>query len=388
MGEKEKASINEYGEISVSDFSVNRDIRPTELPFPTNSETERSRFSVATITLAVALITISSLVLMIVGFLVLIQGSPSSDDPILAGFSTLDTTTRTITTTLAASPTLPGIARPKLPSPSPSNVADLDRVLVPAGDFLRGSSREDIQKFVELLCPDYPDSWCREDAFEDELSRTEIREPDTDVYYISSRTGSVNSFYIDRHEVTNAEYVLCVESGVCAPPRRTGGNPRLQYYGDARYANYPVIYVSWSDAQTYCRWVEGRLPTGEEWEKAARGTDGRWWPWGNERPSTQVNFRRPGQEAANEEKDGTRLRGGDVMPVMTYAEDVSPYGVWDMAGNVMEWVATRYSSDRYEIRGGSWNTGSFTTRAASRVAASVESTFFDVGFRCVYDISP
>lgn len=275
----------------------------------------------------------------------------------------------------------------KTSTPLPTAV-NLDRILIPTGNFTRGSSREDIRRFVELLCSDYPDSWCREDAFEDELPRTEILKPNADIYYIQSRTSSAKAFYIDRHEVTNTEYAQCVNAGVCTRPQSRGSNPRRLYFGNTQYADYPVIYVTWNDAFTYCRWVGGRLPTADEWEKAARGTDGRLWPWGDEKPTTQANFRRPGQEAANEEKDGATLIGGSVKPVMSYPKDISPYEVWDMAGNVMEWVNTRYSADRYEIRGGSWNTGSFTTRTASRVAAAGEEAYFDVGFRCAYDAVP
>ena len=265
--------------------------------------------------------------------------------------------------------------------PSPSN-----QVFVGAGTFIRGSTRADIQSVLDQLCPGYTDSWCRESSFEDELSISEVPNPEADVFYIENHQVYRDSFYMDRYEVTNADYARCVAAGVCTPPEQVGNNPRHLYFKDPRYADCPVIYVAWHDAQTYCAWAGGRLPTADEWEKAARGTDGRWWPWGNRSPANEANFRRPGQGAAAEED--TTLIGGDPAPVGSFPGDSSPYGVMGMAGNVMEWVDAWYGPDRREIRGGSWNTGSFALRAAGRTGRDPYVSYFDLGFRCAYDAGP
>ncbi len=253
--------------------------------------------------------------------------------------------------------------------------ADLAYVLIPAGSMRYGSTRADVNAVVAQLCSDYTESdpWCLAAAFEDET-------PASDVY--------VDSFYIDLYEVTNADYALCVTGGACSPPEREGANPRHEYYYDPGYADYAVVYVTWHDAQAYCTWVGGRLPTAHEWEKAARGDDGRWWPWGNTKPTYEANFRVPGADAAAEED--ARLVGGDIQPVGSYSEDRSPYGIMDMSGNVMEWVDAMHpdGGNKRQIRGGSWNTGSFSTRAASLVGVGPNRAFFDVGFRCARDAGP
>ena len=239
---------------------------------------------------------------------------------------------------------------------------------------------------VSQLCPDYADSWCRESSFEDELSASEVPDPKANVYYIGNHEIYLDGFHIDRYEVTNAQYALCVEAGACAPPASAGTNLRHSYFRDPRCANYPVIYVTWYNARDYCTWVGERLPTAAEWEKAARGTDGRWWPWGNGVPTSEANFRRPGNSAADE-KD-TTLVGGDPAPVGSYPADRSPYDAMDLAGNVMEWVDGEHGPGKCEIRGGSWNTGSFALRAAGRTGRYPYESFFDVGFRCARDGGP
>ena len=128
------------------------------------------------------------------------------------------------------------------------------------------------------------------------------------------------------------------------------------------------------------------MPTADEWEKAARGTTGDWWPWGDGEPYGLANFRLPGATAARE-SDASRT-GGDLEPVGSFPDDRSAYDVWDMAGNVMEWVDSWYGPDRREIRGGSWNTGSYHVRAANRAGRAASEVFFDVGFRCAYDVKP
>ena len=191
-------------------------------------------------------------------------------------------------------------------------------------------------------------------------------------------------FYIDKYEVTNAQYAACVQARKCTPPHDTSSSSRKDYYGNTAYQDYPVIQVDWSQAKAYCEWRGGRLPTEAEWEKAARGTDGRTYPWGNEEPNdTLLNYY------------GTV---GDTTSVGSYPKGASPYGVMDMAGNVWEWVSSDYKPYPYKaddgredllsnnnkvIRGGSWNDFVNLTHATFRDYGSPIFNDFIVGSRCV-----
>ncbi len=281
------------------------------------------------------------------------------------GVTPSDTPTRTSTPTRTTTPT-PTATPTRTPEARPWH----DQVLVPGGQFIKGSSSDEIQDVVNQLCAAYTDSWCTTSSFEDESPRSQIY---------------VGDFYIDRYEVTNEQYAQCVDFGPCDLPQTSGVNPRHGDYYESQFARRPVIYVTWDDAQKYCEWIGGRLPTADEWEKAARGTDGRLYPWGNWAPSAEANYRRPGTSSATNE-DSTRV-GGDPAPVGSYPYDRSPFDVMDMAGNVMEWVDTWYGSGKREIRGGSWNTGIWTTRAANRVPALPDGSYFDIGFRCAWDFA-
>jgi len=253
-------------------------------------------------------------------------------------------------------------------SPPPAS----DQALIPAGVFFQGSSEADVEWVRSNLCAGYKETWCTNSGFENELPQQEIY---------------LDAFVIDRYEVTNAEYRQCVDAGACAWPQTEGVNPRRRYFADPAHADYPVVYVTWYDADNYCRWIGGRLPTAWEWEKAARGEDGRWWPWGNWVPDGEANFRQPGEATAYEEHD--RLTGGDLAPGDRYPGDRSVYGVMNMAGNVMEWVGSLYKdTNKYEIRGGSWNTGSYSLRAASRASRMPDKFYYDLGFRCAADARP
>ncbi len=176
-------------------------------------------------------------------------------------------------------------------------------VQVPAGPFWMGCNEQ-----VEKKCP------------KDE-------EPYHEIY--------LDAFSIDRVEVTNAEYQDCVRAGKCQGRENDDSSSkdkdRFQGFDGDRQ---PMIGVSWEDARNYCEWAGKRLPTEAEWEKAARGTDGRIYPWGNEKPDcTKANFR------------GCR---GNTLPVGSKPSDASPYGVLDMAGNTWEWVADWYDKSYYQ----------------------------------------
>ena len=195
----------------------------------------------------------------------------------------------------------------------------------------------------------------------------------------------LRSFWIDQTEVTNGQYAHCVEQRVCQPPQRIASYSIPDYYGNAEYDQYPVIYVNWDDADTFCRWAGRRLPTEAEWERAARGTDERIYPWGDQAPQAGLlNY---------------NLRVGDTAPVGSYPAGASPYRVMDMAGNVAEWVSDWYDPAYYSesaysdpggpiatkyrvVRGGSWLDNQYSVRAGLRHFYPPDSAFINLGFRC------
>lgn len=197
---------------------------------------------------------------------------------------------------------------------------------------------------------------------------------------------NLNTYWIYQTEVTNAMYARCVIFGVCQRPSKPGSNSRDVYYDNPDYANYPVIYVSWFDAKTYCEWAGDRLPIEAEWEKAARGTDGRIYPWKGDIDCTKANYW---------DIIGGCL--GDTSAVNSYLTGISPYGALNMSGNVWEWVADWYADKYYfypenlpsgtqrVVRGGAWDSNSQRLRTANRAGYDPSVKDYDIGFRCMHD---
>lgn len=178
----------------------------------------------------------------------------------------------------------------------------------------------------------------------------------------------VDSFWIDKTEVTNKMYSLCVTAGKCQQPTNLSSSTHPDYYGNSEFDNYPVVYINWDMAETYCEWRSARLPTNTEWEKAARGTDERLYPWGNESANTSLlNY---------------NSQFGDTTAVGSFPDGASVYGVLDLAGNVWELV-NNGNGNIHGIRGGSWYMMNAVDSIQENIAYPNEEVQFDIGFRCV-----
>jgi len=195
----------------------------------------------------------------------------------------------------------------------------------------------------------------------------------------------LDAYYIDKYEVTNAKYKACVNTDVCDPPKDSSSITRSNYYGNPEFDDYPVIHVDWNMSKTYCEWRGAQLPTEAQWEKAARGTDGRTYPWGNDSPySNLLNYNN---------------NVGDTTEVGKYPAGASVYGVLDMAGNVWEWVMDWYDASYYAsspslnpqgpssgdtrvLRGGAWDFNDVNARSADRYWYDPADSYDFIGFRC------
>lgn len=237
------------------------------------------------------------------------------------------------------------IPTPGIVDPQVSPVDGMQMVHIPAGEFIMGS-----------------------DYFEED------EKPAHRVY--------LDAYWIDQFEVTNQQYAICMDENGCSPP--------LSYFwlddhfSDPEYARHPVTGASWENAAAYCAWAGRRLPTEAEWEKAARGSFGQTYPWGEQISCEHANF---------------HPCTGDLLRVGSFEEGKSPYGAYDMAGNVMEWVADWYGRDYYErtpfenpqgpesgrirvYKGGSWANRNEAVRASNRFEFMTSIPYRQIGFRC------
>lgn len=274
--------------------------------------------------------------------------------------------------------------------PLPATVPEEDSmVLIPSGLFLMGSPEGS-------------------DSFSDERPQ---------------RTVFLSSFWIDRYEVTNAQYERFVTATGHRPPENPNPTVTLWERGHplAGSERHPVVNVSWQDAVTYCQWAGKRLPTEAEWEKAARGTDGRLYPWGDEWDLKRANSASYWAGRTIEFKDGkewkafwvtgegeriSKERGlkGEVLtlPIGSFPEGASPYGLLDMAGNASEWVQDWFEPYYYlkapqtdpkgpagvllkVVRGGSWLKPAKSLRTADRDYGFPDDRPSGTGFRCAKD---
>ena len=151
----------------------------------------------------------------------------------------------------------------------------------------------------------------------------------------------LDAYYIDMYEVTNARYRQCADAGVCTPPTDVASPTRSSYYDNPEFDEFTVMFVSWYMARTYCSWRGTELPTEAQWEKAARGTDGRTFAWGEEIDCQHANYYR---------QEGIEFVDcvGDTTRIGSYENGRSPYGAYDMTGNVWEWVADWYGNIYYQ----------------------------------------
>ncbi len=243
--------------------------------------------------------------------------------------------------------------------------------------FLMGSTGQDVLEAVADCAREPLGGRCKEELFSDE-------EPEHRV--------TLSAYWLDRTEVTVADYDRCVKLRHCRAPSYSQGAERF------RKARYPVTFVRWRDARNYCRFRGGRLPTEAEWERAARGSTGRRYPWGSFYNSHRVNHGRLGL-------DRTDARDGyaELAPVGSFPSGKTPDGFLDLAGNVAEWVEDRYAT-RYPdgavtnpkgpalgatgtgsarvVRGGNFADPSAWLRGAARTGVEPDTQAPYFGFRC------
>jgi len=258
---------------------------------------------------------------------------------------------------------------------------------VPGGTFVMGSTPPQMAHGIELCELEVRATQCHDGDFIG-MIRAEG----------AAHAVTISTFDLDRTEVTVADYMRCVSDAACAPPDMSPDDPRF-----AR-PDFPVTHVRWDDADAYCRWAGGRLPTEAEWEYAARGPEGREFPWGNVYNPHLANH----GAFADDRTDAT---DGFVAlaPVGSFPDGATPLGLLDMAGNAAEWVADVLEFDTsghpvgyddtpqvdpkpktagggfHVVRGGSFQDGAMWLRGAARDTTTLPRPPW-VGFRCAADV--
>jgi formylglycine-generating enzyme required for sulfatase activity len=250
-------------------------------------------------------------------------------------------------------------------------------VRLPGGYFDLGSDASDVDYAVGLCrAATGGSAACRSELFADETPRHRVY---------------LRTFAIDRTEVSHADYARCVADHVCDVPRTAAGDPRVGQ------PEHPVSGVTWRDAQRYCAWAGGGLPTEAQWERAARGGGSRRFPWGRHYNSRVANAGRADGEP--ELLDGYRF----AAPVDALPDGRSATGLLQMAGNVWELTADHYAPDAYAerdrvdpagpaqgetrvMRGGSFRSPPHTLRVTHREQIRSDDARADVGFRCAYNV--
>ncbi|MCL4275603.1 MAG: SUMF1/EgtB/PvdO family nonheme iron enzyme [Anaerolineales bacterium] len=331
-----------------SEISAPEKIQPHSPAFQKAVSKQPQSFLMPILALGGILLGVILLGLLFWGINALLSRVPAASPP--------EQTTATVTITPAATVTITPAATVTItPTPGIGSTTISERdgmvmVFVPAGEFTMGSDNGE------------PDE-----------------KPVHQVY--------LDAFWIDQTEVTNAMYTTCVADGGCTPPSSSRSYTRNSYYGNSEFNDYPVIYVNGYQANAYCQWAGRSLPTEAEWEKAARGTDGRTYPWGEGISCDNANYY------------AGRLCVGDTSKVRSYESGKSPYGAYDMTGNVWEWVNDWYSSAYYEespllnplgphsgqtriARGGAWSTREYRSRSTYRNSISPTIDGDGLGFRC------
>jgi eukaryotic-like serine/threonine-protein kinase len=346
-------------------------------------------------------------ILCVISFTVLFACSPAPTPSPTVTIS--PTSTETLAPTVTSTPK-PSLTATLAPGDTRTRETDgMKMVYIPVGEFIMGANASE----NEVGCSDpyimsFNTGPCNQEP---------------------SHTVTLDAFWIDQTEVTFAEYAKCLLDGACSvtetqrvhcgqfkycdvpitPEEQTNllepgfQTTRFAYsrggsiinkpiiYVKKEYADYPVIDVTWEDAQKYCQWAGGRLPTEAEWEKAARGTNGNIYPWGGDQFVT-------GDAVLGQPVERTTAVG-------THPKDKSPFGVFDMAGNVAEWVADFYAADYYSqspssnpmgpekgmkrvLRGGSWMSAPEMGRATTRGGNNPKNYDLLYGFRCAMDVTP
>jgi len=216
------------------------------------------------------------------------------------------------------SPIPPPIIDPTLtpdPVPGQTSINPQDQaeiVYIPASTFEMGLTNAQA-KVIRATC----------NQCDDELAASQPR-----------HTVTLDAYWIYKYEVSNATYQQCAQAGFCSPPAKFGSDKITNYYNNPIYANYPVAFITWNAAETYCQWAGGHLPTDAQWEYAARGPNGNLYPWGDQSPSLSL----------------ANLADyiGDTQPVDAYPSGVSYFGLYNMTGNIWEWVFDWYRADYYQ----------------------------------------